>query len=119
MKQNSIRRAHRLFAIAPACVLALANLILAAGAHAKPRSPFPPLPELVPRLHRIHFDEAFKFGLSLPNSISADYGELIESWSGYALRRDGATVKPFVLPALDTNDCLNDHPTPMNAPMNV
>ena len=35
------------------------------------------------------------------------YGELIESWSGYALQRSGRSVVPFIVPALDSKGRTN------------
>ena len=35
------------------------------------------------------------------------YGELIESWSGYALQRSGRSIVPFIVPALDSEGRTN------------
>jgi hypothetical protein len=36
-----------------------------------------------------------------PALVAANYGILVESFSGYALARDGESVTPFLVPALD------------------
>lgn len=63
---------------------------------AAPRSPLPPLPELVRACYAERFD-TFYTRDSLESEIKvAGLGRLIESWSGYALERRG-TVIPYVI----------------------
>lgn len=71
------------------------------AAHAKPRPPLPPFPELAPLLSRADFDEPFWTRTVKPDSLHLAYADLVESWSGYALRRAGQGVTPFLVPALD------------------
>ena len=67
---------------------------------AKPRPPLPPLPEMGLSF-RADFDEPFWSRTEKPESFNAAYTDLVESWSGYALRRAGKPVTPFFVPALD------------------
>jgi hypothetical protein len=70
-------------------------------ASAAPRVPLPPLPELVPVLHRFRFDEPCLLSTNHLPSVATDYGTAVESFSGYALERAGESVAPFLVPALD------------------
>ena len=74
---------------------------------ARPRPPLPPLPELAPALWRASFDEAYSYRMTNAQLSVAGYGELIESWSGYALQRSGRSVVPFIVPALDSKGRTN------------
>ena len=72
---------------------------------ATPRQPLPPLPEFV--LARWTWDEALRqypFGQAPAEIPEAD---LVESWSGYALRRAGAFGIPFAIPKVDDNGRTN------------
>jgi len=68
------------------------------SAFARPRPPLPPIPEA--RLCTFSFDQAYyQFGLfSAPPAV--DGTDLVESFSGYALRREGLAVTPFLMPVL-------------------
>ena len=68
---------------------------------ARPRPPLPPLPEFAPLLYHESFDTAYRYRMTNAHLSVANYGELVESWSGYALQRAGAKVKPFIVPAVD------------------
>ncbi len=57
------------------------------------------MPELAPLLLRLDFDEPYWQGTNTA-LVDSDYGQLIESWSGYALVRSGPKLKPFVVPAV-------------------
>src|SRR5206468_2134891 len=67
---------------------------------ARPRPPLPPLPEFAPLLSRFDFDGPYLQGTNAA-VVDADYGQLVESWSGYALIRSGPMLKPFVVPAVE------------------
>ncbi len=82
--------------------LALASLTAwTTAAQAKPRPPLPPFPELAPLLFRADFDEPFWTRTVKPDALHPAYADLVESWSGYALRRAGQGVTPFLVSALD------------------
>jgi hypothetical protein len=96
----------------PLFVQHFATVCLAAGlllcpksAQARPRGPFPPIPE-----SGVIFHENFDW---LPYSSTNAFvpvsgvGFLVESWAGYALERAGATVQPWTLPALDATGHTN------------
>lgn len=74
---------------------------LAPGLAARPRPPLPPFPELAPLVFRADFDEPFWTRKVKPVALHPAYADLVESWSGYALRRAGKGVTPFLVPALD------------------
>lgn len=74
---------------------------------ARPRPPLPPLPELVPLLSRTDFDEAFWARTEKSESLHPAYTDLVEGWSGYALKRAGVAVTPFLVPALDATGKTN------------
>ena len=80
--------------------LVLLVCLLTGTALARPRPPLPPLPELAPLLLMIDFDEPYWRGIRDAALVDIDEGQLIESWSGYALVRSGAKLKPFVVPAV-------------------
>ncbi|MSU57647.1 MAG: hypothetical protein EXS35_05615 [Pedosphaera sp.] len=68
------------------------------SALAKPRVPLPPWPETP--LLRLDFD-----GNESPNPRQTDefklgFTDFAESWSGFALRRDGLALSPFVVPGV-------------------
>lgn len=74
------------------------SALLPLDASARPRPPIPPYPEA--KLSAFSFDQAyFQFGAtSAPETV--DGTDLVESFSGYALRREGSTVTPFLMPVL-------------------
>jgi hypothetical protein len=78
-----------------------------AGSRARPRSPLPPIPEFAPLLFRESFDFAYSYRTTNAVVSVPNYGELIESWSGYALQRAGARVTPFIVPAVDSTGRTN------------
>lgn len=89
-------------------IFALICLWLApALSSARPRPPLPPLPEFGPVLYRAGFDEPYWARLQKPEAFHPAYVDLVESWSGYALRRAGAGVSPFAVPALDASGRTN------------
>ena len=68
------------------------------SAFARPRPPLPPLPEA--RLCSFGFDQAY-YQLGASSAPAAvDGTDLVESFSGYALRREGPIVSPFLIPVL-------------------
>jgi hypothetical protein len=82
---------------------AIAVILFAAlfQASAEPRRPLPPLPESAPLLQRLSFDEVYHSSTNRPAFVRTDYGTLAESFSAHALARDGESVPPFLVPALD------------------
>ena len=68
---------------------------------ARPRPPMPPWPEFAPLLSRFAFDEPYRPGTDSAALVDTEYGQLIESWSGYALIRSGPMLMPFVVPAIE------------------
>jgi len=82
-------------------------LISAFDIHARPRAPLPPFPEFAPVLWRESFDGAYSYRMTNAQLSVTGYGELIESWSGYALQRSGRSVPPLVVPALDAQGRTN------------
>ena len=90
-------RCRNLLALAARLALALLPL-LPITVQARPRPPLPPAPEA--RLCNFNFDQAHdQFGLySAPSTV--DGTDLVESFSGYALRREGLAVTPFLMPVL-------------------
>ena len=92
----------------PHSTLCLA-LALAAGlaqhSLAAPRQPLPPWPEW--HLRDWRFDEALTNypNEQLPAVIEA--ADLVESWSGYALRRQGDQAAPFVISEHETTNRVN------------
>lgn len=84
--------------------LAAILLFCAGDGLAWPRPPLPPLPELAgPVLFHAGFDEAYSPRRTNAEVVVPDDGTLVESWSGYALRRSGWFVPPFLVPALDAD----------------
>ena len=96
MNIMSLRRI-RLFGIFAGSIILLLVIVAPTRTLAKPRPPLPPVPELVARLWHEGFDWPYN-GLITNAQISTARGELIESWSGFALQRSGQ-VPPFVVPA--------------------
>lgn len=86
-------------------MLAASLLFISTEASARPRTPFPPFPELDgASLFHEGFD--WVYGTTNAEVIVPGYGTLRESWSGYALQRSGA-VSPFVVPGVDAEGCTN------------
>jgi hypothetical protein len=87
-------------------ILLGAGLLFQGGtALAAPRDPWPPLPEYVQGLYQQTFDVAYDYGSTNAQVVANGY-TFDESWSGYALRRDGS-VTPFLIPAVDSSGCTN------------
>jgi len=64
---------------------------------AAPRPPLPPWPEIA--LFRWSFDEAYSVAANKsPSATTLDATVWAESWSGYALNRQGRHVQPVLLP---------------------
>ena len=87
------------------CLGTAVFLLLSVPAPAAPRPPLPPLPEM--HLREWRFDNAFRqypFGEAPPLIPEAD---LVESWSGYALRREGQRAVPFVVPETEPTNRVN------------
>jgi hypothetical protein len=85
--------------------LAAVPLLCPPPAQAVPRQPAPPWPEF--HLQHWSFDEALRqypFNAA-PSAIPE--ASLVESWSGYALRRVGERVTPFVLPEFAATNQVN------------
>ena len=68
---------------------------------ARPRDPWPPLPEFSQVLFHESFDELYSFRMTNALWTVPNYGTLVESWSGYALERVGE-VPPYVVSGLDS-----------------
>src|SRR5689334_297909 len=77
-------------------------LITALSADGSPRPPFPGLPEWICRLYREGFDDFYTPGIT-NQQITIENYTYVESWSGYALDRSGASVYPFVVEGVDGN----------------
>src|SRR5437899_3311042 len=75
------------------------------GSLAEPRSPLPPWPESP--LQRWNFDAAYWASPNDVSALAAYSGDLVESWSGYALQRDGVAASAIVMPGLDANGQTN------------
>jgi len=72
---------------------------------ATPRTPLPPWPEIP--LQHWDFDAAYWASLGETNLPPTDFSNLAESWSGFALQRDGLSTSPIVMPGLDANGRTN------------
>jgi hypothetical protein len=59
------------------------------------------MPEFAPLLSRASFDEPFWARSVKPEALHPAYIDLVDGWSGYALRRAGMAVTPFIVSALD------------------
>jgi hypothetical protein len=84
----------------------LAVLFLGQSAWAAPRSPLPPYPEAAP-LASESFDADYFAGWTNGDLFISGFGVLDESWSGYAMQRSGASVTPFIVPALNASGYTN------------
>ena len=71
-------------------------LLHAFNCFAAPRSPMPPMPELVRASFSERFDASYQAQARMAEIDVNGYGKLVESWSGYALQRSGE-VMPFVI----------------------
>jgi hypothetical protein len=74
-------------------------LFFAVAAEADPRPPFPPAPENGVMLH-LTFDFPMAWGVTNAQVAVPGVGFLVESFSGYALDRSGASVLPFIAPGV-------------------
>lgn len=80
-------------------------LIGASRGSALPRKPLPPLPEI--RLRAWRFDDALRqYPADQAPAFIAE-ADLVESWSGYALRREGNSAMPFVIPEVELTNRVN------------
>ena len=70
---------------------------------AKPRFPLPPWPESTLRIWQ--FDEPYLAYVTNKTgaALFVDSSVWVESWSGYALNRQGVSVKPVAMPMVTTN----------------
>jgi hypothetical protein len=71
------------------------------NALARPRDALPPMPELAPILFHENFDYVCPDCVTNARVTIPNYGELVASWSWYALQRSG-TVTPFIISAVDS-----------------
>lgn len=78
-------------------------------AFARPREPWPPLPELAPVLYHESFDGIYSWRMTNASWEIPGYGTLVESWSGYALQRCG-DVTPLIVPGVDSSGHTNFAP---------
>lgn len=67
----------------------------------KPRLPMAPVPWQAPVLWHESFDTPYYAGDRGSSSILTASGELVASWSGYALRRGGVLVPPFLIEGVE------------------
>ena len=75
-------------------LLVLCFALTASVALARPRDGLPPMPEMAPILFHESFDYVCADCVTNAQVTIPNYGELVESWSWYALQRSG-TVTPF------------------------
>src|SRR5213594_2269294 len=97
--RDRVRSWTRQLALLAVAMVSLIMIALPPSALAKPRPPLPPAPEFAPLLWREGFDQYYSGRLTNAQLSIANYGELIESWSGYSLQRSGK-VPPLIVPAL-------------------
>ncbi|MBP7826891.1 MAG: hypothetical protein KA236_10115 [Verrucomicrobia bacterium] len=78
-------------------------MAVAGSAPAAPRTPLPPWPETT--LHIWQFDEPYEagYGRKTERAVVVDPSVWVESWSGYALNRQGYRVRPVALPMVTTD----------------
>jgi hypothetical protein len=81
-------------------LLAFAGLTTAMWVNAAPRPAWPPWPE--PTLALYRFDEVDWHPPLLPPAIGFDSASVQESWSEYALVRDGLSIAPVAVPVIDS-----------------
>src|ERR1051326_630114 len=105
-KRNAGHHRLRLLIVVWAA-LVFAIIYMPSSGMAKPRPPLPPLPEFAPRLWHESFDEYYSYRMTNAQLSVPNYGELIESWSGYALQRAGSKVPPFSVPAVNSTGRTN------------
>ena len=86
--------------------LIVAAIFLAQALCASPRGPLPPYPEAQPLYHET-FDEYYFAGETNSQLLINGFGFLDQSWSGYALECNGASVVPFSVPALNADGQTN------------
>jgi len=80
-------------------------VFFAAQAEARPRGPFPPVPEAGVIYHQ-DFDW-LPYSATNAHFFIPGVGTIAESWAGFALERAGATVPPWTVPALDASGHTN------------
>ena len=96
MKRNP--SAIRLFGLLIAAAVLLA---FTSPLHAEPRSPLPPWPEANP-ISQLKWDAVLSpMRDNSTVAVGAEGATLVESWSGYALQREGLLVPPFVMPGVN------------------
>ncbi len=101
MKDTSGNGRRRLFFQHFTLACFLAWLLLGpAAALAKPRPPLPPLPESGVIYYQ-SFDGFHPLASGDAWAVVPGLGNLVESWSGYALVRSGTSVVPWMVPAVD------------------
>ncbi len=94
------------------CLCIAAELLLgfASTPHAEPRSPLPPWPEPNP-ISQLKWDAALSpMRDDSTTAVGVEGATLVESWSGYALQREGLSVVPvvpFVLPGVNEKGVAN------------
>lgn len=99
-RPKCLRRSHRPPPLFAAAWLVLFTTIAAVAA---PRAPQPPWPESSLRIWQ--FDEPYlaSFQTEIEAALVVDSAVWAESWSGYALNRQGHVVSPIALPMANTN----------------
>lgn len=109
MKKPTMERSlpHNLVINAGRVLFAAIVLFGVVSTPARPRPPMPPVPEASPALFRANFDEFYWHPPDKAEALPPGFGDLMESWSGYALRRSGEKVQPFIIPALDSSGRTN------------
>jgi hypothetical protein len=80
--------------------------VLILGAGARPRFPYPPLPEVVSVLFHEEFDASFTYASTNAQIASGNYS-LVESWNGYALDRTGSSLYPFIVEGVNNSGHTN------------
>jgi hypothetical protein len=70
-----------------------------------PRSPLPPWPER--HLREWRFDEALQQYPPGQWPAVIEEADLVEGWSGYALRRQGTMAVPFLIPEIESTNRVN------------
>ncbi len=98
MKRNP--SAIRLFGLLIAAVVL--RVAFTSPLHAEPRSPLPPWPEANP-ISQLKWDAVLSpMRDNSTVAVGAEGATLVESWSGYALQREGFLISPFVMPGVNS-----------------
>jgi len=82
-------------------LLLLAALFGSSSAHSAPRPAWPPWPE--PTLALYRFDEVDWHAPLRPTALGFENASVQESWSEYALVRDGLSFTPVAVPVVDAS----------------